>query len=71
MFRPVWSSSGVKNLVWETAVIACVPSMCTLVVLGVLCIALRTKQTTANNRKHSTRSTTYLRIEGTHAIAAE
>jgi hypothetical protein len=32
--------------------------------------ALRTKQATENNREHNTPSTTYVHIEGTHAIAA-
>jgi hypothetical protein len=35
------------------------------------CMFLRTKQSTENNREHNTPSTTYVRIEGTHAIAAE
>jgi hypothetical protein len=29
------------------------------------------KQTTENNKEHNTPSTTYVRIEGTHTIAAE
>jgi hypothetical protein len=32
---------------------------------------LNINQATENNREHNTPSTTYVRIEGTHAIAAE
>jgi hypothetical protein len=34
-------------------------------------IVMQIKQTTENNGEHSTPSTTYVSIEGTHTIAAE
>jgi hypothetical protein len=54
------------------AVIACVPSMRTYVVLGVSCSLLFSIACLVLNAlKHDTPSTTYVRIEGTYAITEE